>query len=371
MKIAIFYNLYFSGAKRTVYEHTKRLKTLGHQVDVYTIDTEHDIFDPGSVSSNDFRYEYKKKIVNVPFLKKVTADINDFIALRLLHKKIAQHIDSGGYDIALIHTDQITQAPFILRYLQTKNAYFCLEPLKIGYEYGLRVSNKLPLHNQIYETANRFIRKRIDRKNARAAYASFSISKFGRELMISAFDIYPKVSYLGVDTSLFKKTNIKKKKQVLFIGQKLAMNGYEEALKAVEAVPKDIRPELKVVSISKNKKKRLSDKDMVKLYNESLVTLSLSNYDTFGLVPLESLACGTPVIAFDVAGYRETMIDKKTGYLVDFGVQEISEKLTVLLSNERKREEMGKYGREWIEENWTWEKQVKDLESELVKIINR
>jgi glycosyltransferase involved in cell wall biosynthesis len=35
----------------------------------------------------------------------------------------------------------------------------------------------------------------------------------------------------------------------------------------------------------------------------------------FGYVPVESMACGTPVLAFDIMGPSETIIDGKTGWL--------------------------------------------------------
>jgi len=269
----------------------------------------------------------------------------------------------------LIHTDQFTQAPFILRHLKTKSVYFCLEPLKIGYEYSLRIPDDFPTMNKIYEAINRLIRKKIDIKNARSADFTLSISKFGRELMIQAFDLYPKVSYLGLNTKLFRNLNIKKRNQVLFIGQKIKMNGYDYAVAAMNYIPKNIRPKLKVVSISREKSKRLTDAEIVKLYNESLVTLCLSNFDTFGLVTLESLACGVPVIAFDVAGYRETMISGKTGHLVGFDAREIASKITELIEDPELRNKMGHYGRKWADNKWTWEVQIKKLESLLISEI--
>src|SRR3989344_4029583 len=160
MKIAIFYNLTFSGAKRTVFEHARGLRELGHTIDVYTLDEGHDIFDPGSVVDKEYRYAYEQKIINLPLLKKITSDLSDFYLLKSVHKKIADDIDSRKYDIALIHTDKFTQAPFILRFLKTKNVYFCLEPLKIAYEYGLRFSDSFFIGNRIYESINRLIRKR-------------------------------------------------------------------------------------------------------------------------------------------------------------------------------------------------------------------
>lgn len=369
MKIAIFYNLPFSGAKRTVFEHVKGLKALGHTVDVYTSDMEYDIFDPGKIANNEYRYEYRQKIVNIPFLERIIKDLSDFILLKSIHKKIAQDIDSKKYDIVLVHTDKLTQAPFILRFLKTKNVYFCLEPLKIVYEYGLRISDDLSFPNKIYEACNRYLRMRIDRENARAAQSTIVISYFGRELMIQAFDLYPKISYLGVNTKQFKNLHISKKNQILIIGQKLKLNGYEYALEAIKLISEKIRPELKILSISKDKNKRLSDEGVIRLYNESLITLSLSNLDTFGLVVLESLACEVPVIAFNVAGYRETMINAKTGYLVNFSSQEIADKIIMLIQNQKLRDEMGKFGRKWIEEKWTWDKSIGALEKILISLV--
>lgn len=367
MKIAIFYNLPFSGAKRTVLEHTKGLRSLGHAVDVYTTDTERDIFDPGKAANNEYRYNYQQKIINLPLLRRISLDLSDFFLLKKVHKKIARDIDKKKYDIALIHTDLFTQAPFMLRFLKTKNVYFCLEPLKMAYEYSLRPPDNFSLPNKLYESINRNIRRKIDRENARAADHALTISYFGRELMVEAFDLYPKISYLGVNVDLFKNINIKKKNQILFVGQKLKMNGYESALKAINLLPREDRPEFKIISISKNN--RFTDQQMARFYNESLMTLSLSNFDTFGLVPLESLACGTPVIAFNVAGYRETIVNGKTGYLVEFDPKEIAEKVSRLLRNSSLADKMGKEGRKWVEQNWSWDKQIKNLEKHLIHIL--
>lgn len=369
MKIAVYYNLPFSGAKRTVFEHIKGLRSLRHDVDVYTIDNSRDMFDPGNVASNEYRYIYKQRIIRLPLLRQITKDLSDFYLLKLLHKKIAYDIDKRNYDIALIHTDAFTQAPFILRFLRTRNIYFCLEPLKIAYEYGLRIPDNFSFLNKTYDHFNRHIRKVIDRRNAIASDASLAISYFGRELMIQAFGLYPKISYLGVDTKVFKKVKVPKKNQILFVGQKLDMNGYNYAQAAHKLIPENIRPELLILSISGEKKDRLSDMEIVKVYNESLITFSLSNFDTFGLVPLESFACEVPVIAFNVAGYKETVLDDQTGYLVDFDAKEIAKKATYLLKNRERISEMGITGRKWVEGKWTWEKQIKILESYLKESI--
>lgn len=370
MRVAIFYNLPFGGAKRVVFEHTKGLMNLGHTVDVYTLDKEIDVFNPGLVANREYKYDYSPLEIQVPVLSRILLDLQVFYKLRNLHKRIAKDIDGRKYDIVLVHTDTFTQAPFVLRFLKTKNVYFCLEPLRMVYEYSLRISNKLGMFNKIYESINRMVRKKIDRENARKANFTLAISLFGREYMINTFDLYPKVSYLGVNHIVFKPLGLKKKNQVLFVAEKEYIYGYDLAKKAIELTPENIRPNFKVV-FGTEKNRRVADEELIRIYNESLVVLSLSRFDTFGLVPLESMSCGTPVIALNVAGYRETILDEKTGFLVEFDPTEIADKITRFTTDPLFSIKIGKEGRKWIENKWSWEKILYDLEELLKEFIEK
>lgn len=372
MRIAVFYYIEFSGAKRVVMEHVKGLRALGNIVDVYTTDSALDIFDPGKFANNKYLYSFNPITLKVPILKRIKADfIDTFLSLRRLHKKIAKDIDEKKYDIVLVHTDINTQAPFLLKYLKTKNVYYCLEPLRNAYEYSLRLKGNLSPMNFFYENVNRCVRKNIDRQNTIAANAVLTLSLFARERIIAAYDLYPEVSYLGVDESIFKPLNLKKKKQVFFVAEKQPIYGYDLAEKAMSMIPKNIRPKFKIISWKKNNKERLSDKELVRLYNESQVTLSLSKFDTFGLVPLESMACGVPVIALNVAGYREIVENGQTGYLVEFNPQEIAQKIMHLINNPNEAEKMGRMGRDWVEKEWKWDKQILKLEKYLLNLAKK
>ncbi len=370
MRIAIFYYIKFSGAKRVVQEHTRGLASLGNIVDIYTTDNSKDIFDPSIYANNKFYYEFKPKSINFPVVKRVKEDFYDtFSSLRILHKKIAKDIDKRNYDIVLVHTDINTQSPFLLRYLKTKNVYYCLEPLRNAYEFSLRLKEDVSFLNKFYENLNRRVRKRIDLKNILSANKILTLSFFARERIIAVYDLYPKVSYLGIDEKVFRPKNIKKKKQVFFVAEKYPIYGYDLAREAINLIPKGIRPELKIVSWKKENNERLSDEELVDAYNQSFVTLSLSRFDTFGLVPLESMACGVPVIALNVAGYRETILDGRTGYLVEFEPKEIAEKIILLMNNPGAARKMGGSGRKWIEEKWTWRKQIKKLNGLLEEFL--
>ncbi|MDP1711527.1 MAG: glycosyltransferase family 4 protein [Candidatus Nanopelagicaceae bacterium] len=74
-----------------------------------------------------------------------------------------------------------------------------------------------------------------------------------------------------------------------------------------------------------------------------------------GIVYLEASSCGIPVIAGASGGAPDAVVEGKTGLVVDGkNVEEISQVIINLLSNEELREEMGKNGREWVLEQWSW-----------------
>lgn len=364
MRIAVFYNLSFGGAKRVVYEQVKGLVNIGHTIDIYTTDSEEDIFSPHRFSTNTYSY----KIPNLNLLNRIEKDFFNFNSLSKVHKKIANDIDSRSYDLVLVHPDKLTQAPYLLRHLKSPSYYYCQEPLRIVYDYSLRFKDKVFIGKKIYEEATRLIRKKIDRENTRSATYTIASCYHVRERMIEAYEVYPYVNYPGIDSNILEPKKVKKKNQVLFIGgRNVVYDGYDLAEKAVSLISKDIRPELVVVSWQKNNKNRLSENELAKLYSESIVTLCVSRFETFGLTPLESMACGTPVIATKVSGHRETVKDLKTGYFVEYDSQQIADTITNFIKNPKKRKEMGENGRNYVVKEWRWNKRIIELEKILTK----
>jgi len=62
---------------------------------------------------------------------------------------------------------------------------------------------------------------------------------------------------------------------------------------------------------------QVTDEELAGLYKGAKGFLALSRDEDFGITPVEAMSMGTPVIAFNGGGYRETVIDKKTGLLFD------------------------------------------------------
>lgn len=84
------------------------------------------------------------------------------------------------------------------------------------------------------------------------------------------------------------------------------------------------------------------------------VFLFLTKREGFGNVSLEAALAGVPVIAADVTGAKDTVLDGKTGYLVDpDDPAEVAAKLERLLSDPELRKRFGENGKAWGEANFS------------------
>ncbi|MGB8213930.1 MAG: glycosyltransferase [Anaerolineales bacterium] len=91
-------------------------------------------------------------------------------------------------------------------------------------------------------------------------------------------------------------------------------------------------------------------------YSAAEVLVMPSRYESFGMVALEAMACGTPVIASQVGGLAYLVQDGLTGYHVPEGDDEaLCEKLTALLGDASLRRSLGRNAAEYAR-NYAWEK---------------
>ncbi len=75
-----------------------------------------------------------------------------------------------------------------------------------------------------------------------------------------------------------------------------------------------------------------------------------------GIVFLEAASCGLPVVAGNSGGAPDAVADGVTGHVVDGrSVAEVTSSIVELLTNPDAAAEMGRRGRTWVEQKWTWD----------------
>ena len=85
-------------------------------------------------------------------------------------------------------------------------------------------------------------------------------------------------------------------------------------------------------------------------YSAADVCVVPSYYESFGLVAVEAMACGTPVVASRVGGLVSTVTDGVNGYLIPWRCPEpFAERLEVLLNNPELRENFSRSARKSVE----------------------
>jgi D-inositol-3-phosphate glycosyltransferase len=98
-------------------------------------------------------------------------------------------------------------------------------------------------------------------------------------------------------------------------------------------------------------------------YSAADVLVMPSHYESFGMVALEAMACGTPVVASQVGGLAFLVQDGITGYVVPDGDPDIlGERLTNLISDPVLRQRMGEQAAEYAR-SYAWERIASQIRS--------
>jgi D-inositol-3-phosphate glycosyltransferase len=93
---------------------------------------------------------------------------------------------------------------------------------------------------------------------------------------------------------------------------------------------------------------------LVDYYSAAAVVVAPSHYESFGMVALEAMACGTPVVASDVGGLSINVADAFNGYLVPAGDAEaLAGKLALLLKYDSLRKQLSWQASRWAE-RYSW-----------------
>jgi glycosyltransferase involved in cell wall biosynthesis len=379
MKIAVFHNLPSGGAKRALYGYLDYLDKAGHEVDVFVPSTANEEFLPlKNVSRNLKIFPVKKTRMGYLYssLKYVSPIIKSISLwdLEETQKRIAEEINSADYHLVFSEQDQFTMTPFFLKYVTRPTVYYCPQPPRneaILEAVSHRKMKINPLKRLIFNyTDNKDLK--LDKNNISHANYILTNSYFTRESILRVYGVNSFVSYLGVDTDVFQPQDVPEENFVLSVGSCRPSKGYDFLIRSLALMDPEIRPELVIVSnfsepgwekylhelasllnVDLNILHLVDDEKLVSLYNKAKLVLYAPYLEPFGLVPLEAMSCGTPVVAVKEGGVRETVLHEETGLHTQRDESLFAEATLKLLTNVRKRNEMSEKGIKAVKEYWT------------------
>jgi len=191
------------------------------------------------------------------------------------------------------------------------------------------------------------------------------------------------VTHCGIDSDTYRFDASTKKFEsptVLYLGRVKKYKSVDHLIRAFQIVQKKIpEAELKIVgsgdylprlrSLATELKVDgkvefpgfVSQERKVELMHRCHVAVYPSLKEGWGLTNIEANACGTTVIAANVAGLKDSVVDGQTGFLYEYGnINELSDKLAEILLDVQLRHRLEKGGLEWAKK-FDWDHAANDF----------
>jgi starch synthase len=232
-----------------------------------------------------------------------------------------------------------------------------------------------------------------------------AVSRAIRNDVQDLYDVAPnkvRVIYNGIDVATYKPTvdpevlrhhHIDPERPyILFVGRITHQKGIMHLLNAIPAFRDGIQvvlcaadpdtPEIaaqmseKLMALRSSAGQRIiwistfaPREQVIPLYTHAAVFICPSIYEPFGIINLEAMACGTPVVASAVGGIKEVVIPGETGLLVPLGekcpadhqarparkfAKDLAAAVNHLLDHPEVRQEMGIKARQRVLDEFSW-----------------
>ncbi|HKX73564.1 MAG TPA: glycosyltransferase [Candidatus Saccharimonadales bacterium] len=181
----------------------------------------------------------------------------------------------------------------------------------------------------------------------------------------------------GVDTTVFtKRASAPHGKRVLFVGNfRNGIKGLQFLQQAVEMLP---GVELHVVGEGERTPSErtvyhgaLRGQELVDQYHAAdvMVLPSIGSTESFGMVLIEAMACGVPVIGSDVGGIPTVISDGIDGLIVPpSNAEALAAAIQNLLENTEKADQLADQAYHKVQRKFTWEKSVRKYLSALNRV---
>lgn len=116
---------------------------------------------------------------------------------------------------------------------------------------------------------------------------------------------------------------------------------------------------------------KVNEEEKYRLYTEAWAMIQPSQIEGWGITVIESNSVGTPVIASRVKGLQDSVVDGKTGILVEFkNVKAFSQAMELIITDESYRKELSHNASVWAQ-NFSWDKSAHDFYMLIGKSIHK
>ncbi len=398
------------GSKRAAFEMVRELSRRGHVIDEYIIrigepNRGHWPLKPFVRQSYEHLLPMSVNSLRPHLVHSWVQWVQDRIKLRALRSMligVAADIEGRRYDY--VHLDHcspsytvvlaaLVHLPSVVYSHEVSGARYGSAPrrsdtpassaLRRLYEWGCECATGL----------TDAFRQEQDLIGLAHAGAVLTNSHFSKEAMFQRARHLCAVSRYGVDTSTFKLSEKALQPVVLSAGRLVEAKQHHIIVEAIGRLPRDGRPRLiiatpeaithqeqpayaerltqlaKACDVELEIKRNPSERELVSLYGEAWMLVFVPLMEPFGLVALEAMACGTPVIGVREGGIRESVVDGRSGLLIERDPDEVARAIRILLEQPELRLRMGAEAAAYVRREWSWRGSVDRYESEVRKVL--
>lgn len=254
---------------------------------------------------------------------------NLYSPLRFLAPLIWKSIDLSKYDLVITSCSSYFARGFKVS-PKTKVVAYCHTPPRFLYGYEMSVNLMKYWIVRVYATiVNHYLRifdlwssERVDKWIVNSKNVQKRVMKYYRK---SSVVVYPPVE---VEKMIEISKGVEKGDYFLIVSRLVGAKGIVEAATAAHHLGFTLKIVGEAVGFSQivNQLKNIKDVELLgrvqdegiwKLYAGAKGFIALAKEEDFGITPVESMASGTPVIAFNGGGFKETVIDGETGVFVE------------------------------------------------------
>ncbi len=361
IQVTPYFHPHIGGVESHVHDLSRYLVKKGHEIVVLT-----------SRYERNLKSEEETEGIKVRRLKSALIAFSTPI-----FPEIKKEIVKEGGDIVHSHSP-----PPLSSYYAGKGAKKAGMPHVLTYHCDLEIP--FPGGRQIVNLYRKTFGKATLKRTDRLIATTESYAATSRDIWKKEAEVIPNAVDERIFTPDTSGERIREKygiegNMVLYVGRLVFHKGIEyliESAKYVDATyvivgSGDKESELKRFAARKGVKKkvifagRVDGKELPEYYaaTDVFVLPSVSRLEAFGIVALEAMASGKPVIVSDIPGVNEVIEEGVQGIRAKpMDSKDIAEKIDMLLRDEGMRKRMGSAGRKLVEEKYTWKKVVEKIE---------